>query len=66
MRLSVSGQPLVKGGYAGMKCAGCGAPFGEKAFSTKITPGGVGMIHNRRACLLEARQRMEGEAREEQ
>lgn len=61
-RLSVSGQPLVRGGYVGMPCAGCRKPFGQRALSSSITPGGVGMIHNLRGCLDLARRRMEAEA----
>ena len=59
---SVSGQPVVRGGYAGMRCAGCGEKFGPRSTSTGITPGGVGMIHNSRACLDRARRAMEAEA----
>ena len=54
--LSVSGQPLVRGGYEGMKCAGCGDAFGRRAMRTKITPGGFGMIHDSRRCLDLARR----------
>ena len=49
--MSVSGQPLVQGGYEGMRCAGCDQAFGPRGVRTKITPGGVGMIHNKRVCL---------------
>ena len=57
--LSVSGQPLVKGGYEGMKCAGCNRAFGPRESRSKITPGGVGMIHNRLVCLHQARAAMQ-------
>ena len=56
--LSVSGQPLVAGGYEGMRCAGCDRAFGPRETRTKITPGGVGMVHNHRPCLLLAREAM--------
>ena len=61
-RLSITGQPLVRNGYAGMKCAGCGASFGDRTRRTKITPGGVGMIHNSRRCLDKATEALELEA----
>ena len=36
--------------------------FGRKTLSSSITPGGVGMIHNLRRCLEQARRSMEAEA----
>ena len=45
-----------------MKCAGCGHPFGTRSASTRITPGGVGMIHDSRVCLDMARRAMEAMA----
>ena len=54
--LSVSGQPVVRGGYEGMKCAGCGGAFGPRTMRTRITPGGIGMIHDSRKCLDLARR----------
>ena len=57
--LSVSGQPLVKGGYEGMKCAGCDRAFGPREIRSRITPGGMGMIHNRLMCLHQARAAMQ-------
>ena len=47
----MSGQPVITSSYPGMKCAGCERPFGARTTRTRITPGGVGMIHNLRACL---------------
>ena len=32
--MSVSGQPIVRGGYEGMRCAGCGHTFGKRSAST--------------------------------
>ena len=61
-RLSITGQPLVRSGYAGMKCAGCGQSFGDRTRRTKVTPGGVGMIHNSRRCLDKATAALELEA----
>ena len=62
VRLSVSGQPIINSSYEGMRCAGCDAPFGTRTRRTRITPGGVGMIHNRRACLDKARAALELQA----
>ena len=39
-----------------------GVAFRARTKSTRITPGGVGMIHNARACLDKARRAMEDEA----
>jgi len=60
--ISVSGQPLVRGGYEGMRCAGCGEQFGARGVAVGITPGGVGMIHNTLSCLHAARPAMADEA----
>ena len=39
-----------------MKCAGCGGAFGPRTMRTRITPGGIGMIHDSRKCLDLARR----------
>ena len=62
MKLSVTGQPLVTASYEGMRCAGCDKAFGRRTRRTKITPGGVGMIHNSRTCLDAARKAMQRQA----
>ena len=53
---------MVRNGYAGMRCAGCKRAFGDRTRRTKITPGGVGMIHNTRLCLNKATEALELEA----
>ena len=64
-RLGVSGQPLVRGLYAGMRCCGCLELFDDSSPATQATPGGTSMIHNRESCLALARRAMEAEAESE-
>ena len=42
-----------------MKCAGCDRAFGPRESRSRITPGGMGMIHNRLMCLHQARAAMQ-------